>query len=54
MSLFGQGEHPQFLSKNKRILEPDDEIWLYSCHNEEDWVSKEIRRIFGFDKDKGE
>ena len=54
MSSFGQDEHPQFFSKKNRILEPDDEMWLYPCHNKDDWVSKETRRIFGFEKDEGE
>ena len=48
VSSFGQGGHLPFFSKKIRFLEPDDEIWLYPCHNKDDWVSKEIRRIFGF------
>ena len=50
MSSFEQGGHPPFFSKKTRILEPDDEIWLYPCNNQDDWVSTEIRRIFGFDE----
>ena len=51
MSSFGKDGHLPFFSKKKRFLEPDDEMWLYPCNNKDDWVSKEIRRIFGFDKD---
>ena len=45
MSSFGQGGSVPFFSKKSRIIEPDDEIWLYPCNNKDDWVSQEIRRI---------
>ena len=49
MSSFEQDGYALFFSKKTRFLEPDDEMWLYPCNNKDDWVSKEIRRIFGFD-----
>ena len=48
MSFIGQDGYLPFFSKKTRVLEPDDEMWLYPCHNKDDWISKEIRRIFGF------
>jgi len=54
VSSFGQDGHLPFFSKKIKFLEPDDEMWLYPCHNKDDWVSKELRRIFGFEKDEGE
>ena len=49
MSSLGHYGYAPFFSKKTRFLEPDDEMWLYPCNNKDDWVSKEIRRIFGFD-----
>ena len=48
MSSFEHDGDRPFFSKKTRILEPDDDMWSCSCNNKDDWVAKEIRRIFGF------
>ena len=53
MSSFEHDGDRPFFSKKRTFLKPNDEMWVYPCNNKDDWVSKEIRGIFGFDKDKG-
>ncbi len=48
MSSFEHDGDRPFFSKKTRILEPDDDMWSCPCNNKDDWVAKEIRRIFGF------